>query len=111
MSEIRTNHSELATIRALREAIARGRLTRREAMLRGGALGLSLPAMIALHGATGGIGALAAQDATPAPVTGGTLKLGVQADPAELDPHLTQLTAAWHVIEHVYENLVTTDET
>lgn len=111
MSEIRTNRSELTTIRELREAIARGRLTRREAMLRGGALGLSLPAMIALHGATGGIGALAAQDATPEPATGGTLKLGVQADPAELDPHLTQLTAAWHVIEHVYENLVTTDET
>ncbi len=44
-------------------------------------------------------------------MTGGTLKLGVQADPAELDPHKTSLTAAWHVIEHVYETLVTTDET
>jgi peptide/nickel transport system substrate-binding protein len=103
----------MATVRALREAIARGRLTRREAMLRGGALGLSLPAMISLHGMTGGIGvaAAAAQDATPEPVTGGTLKLGVQADPAELDPHKTSLTAAWHVIEHVYETLVTTDQT
>ena len=111
MSKVRTNRSEMATVRALRDAIARGRLTRREAILRGGALGLSLPAMIALHGATGGVGALAAQDATPEPVTGGTLKLGVQADPAELDPHKTSLTAAWHVIEHVYETLVTTDET
>lgn len=111
MSEIRTNRSELATVRALRIAISRGRLTRREAILRGGALGLSLPAMIALHGATGGIGAFAAQDATPEAVAGGTLTLGVQADPAELDPHKTSLTAAWHVIEHVYDTLVTTDET
>ncbi len=60
MSKVRTNRSEMATVRALRDAIARGRLTRREAILRGGALGLSLPAMIALHGATGGVGALAA---------------------------------------------------
>lgn len=109
MTEVRTNRSEMATVRALSTAIARGRLTRREAILRGGALGLSLPAMIALHGMTGSVAA--AQGATPAPTAGGTLKLGVQADPAELDPHKTSLTAAWHVIEHVYDTLVTTDET
>jgi peptide/nickel transport system substrate-binding protein len=103
----------MQVVRQLGDAIRSGRLTRREAMLRGGALGLSLPAMMALHGMTGGIGVSAAarQDATPEPVSGGTLKLGVQADPAELDPHKTSLTAAWHVIEHVYDTLVTTDET
>ncbi len=113
MSKVRTNSSEVRRIGALHDAVRRGRLTRREAILRGGALGLSLPAMVALHSMTGGIGASAAarQDATPEPVTGGELHLGVQADPAELDPHKTSLTAAWHVIEHVYENLVTTDET
>ncbi len=42
---------------------------------------------------------------------GGTLRVGLSADPAELDPHLTSLTAAWHVIEHVYETLVSYDET
>jgi peptide/nickel transport system substrate-binding protein len=113
MSDIRTNRSELGAVRQLSAAIRQGRLTRREAILRGGALGLSLPAMMALHSMAGGIGVAAAtrQDATPEPVAGGTLKLGVQADPAELDPHKTSLTAAWHVIEHVYETLVTTDET
>jgi peptide/nickel transport system substrate-binding protein len=38
--------------------------------------------------------------------SGGTLKVGLQADPAELDPHKTSLTAAWHVIEHIYDGLV-----
>jgi peptide/nickel transport system substrate-binding protein len=72
-----------------------------------------MPSMLALHSLTGGVGAAAAarQDASPEPVVGGTLRLGVQADPAELDPHKTSLTAAWHVIEHVYDTLVTTDET
>ena len=113
MSGIRSNGSEMQTVRRLNRAIQRGRLTRREAMLRGGALGLSLPAMMSLHGLSGGMGVSAAarQDVTSEPVAGGTLRLGVQADPAELDPHKTSLTAAWHVIEHVYETLVTTDET
>lgn len=113
MSSVRSNGAEMQMVRRLNNAISKGRLTRREAMLRGGALGLSLPAMMSLHGMTGGIGVSAAarQDATPEPVAGGTLRLGVQADPAELDPHKTSLTAAWHVIEHVYETLVTTDET
>ena len=35
--------------------------------------------------------------------------MGLQADPAELDPHKTSLTAAWHVIEHVYNGLVATN--
>lgn len=113
MADIRSNGSELLKVRRLHEAVRRGRLTRRQAILRGGALGLSVPAMMSLHSLTGGIGASAAsrQDASPEPVAGGTLRLGVQADPAELDPHKTSLTAAWHVIEHVYETLVTTDET
>lgn len=113
MAKVRTNQMEMNDVQRLGNALRRGRLTRREAMLRGGALGLTLPSMMALHQMSGGIGVSAAtsQDATPEPVPGGTLKIGLQADPAELDPHKTSLTAAWHVIEHVYENLVTTDET
>src|SRR5690625_3681876 len=105
MAAIRSNGSELMTLRRLGEAARRGRITRREAILRGGALGLSLPAMMALHSMTGPIGAMAAsrQDDGAEPVAGGTLNLAVQADPAELDPHKTSLTAAWHVIEHVYD--------
>ncbi len=111
MSTIRSNGSEFQKVRRLADAIRSGRLTRREAMVRGGALGLSLPAMMSLHGMGGGIGVSAAARQDGDPVAGGTLRLGVQADPAELDPHKTSLTAAWHVIEHVYDTLVTTDET
>src|SRR5665811_648083 len=113
MSRFRSVGPERTDVQRLARAIRGGRLTRREAMLRGGALGLSLPSLMALHGLGGiaGVSAAARQEATPEPVAGGTLKLGVQADPAELDPHKTSLTAAWHVIEHVYETLVTTDET
>jgi peptide/nickel transport system substrate-binding protein len=41
------------------------------------------------------------------PVRGGTLKVGVQADPVGLDPHLSVLDAADLVLELVYEGLVT----
>jgi len=97
------------TIQSLVSDITHGRMTRREALLRGAAAGLAMPALAAIGG-VGPIGA-AAQDATPAAdvVTGGVLRVGLSADPAELDPHLTNLTAAWHVIEHVYETLVTYD--
>src|SRR6185312_8200025 len=52
-----------------------------------------------------------AQEATPAetPVTGGTLRVGVQGDPSELDPHLTVLNAAGVVIDLVYDGLVKED--
>ena len=97
------------TLQSLVSDITHGRLTRREALLRGAAAGLAMPALAAI----GGVGVASAQDATPAAdvVTGGTLRVGLSADPAELDPHLTSLTAAWHVIEHVYETLVSYDET
>lgn len=111
MTRIRSIGSEQAAAQRLARAIRHGRLTRREAMLRAGALGFSIPSMMALHGLTGvtGVSAASRQDAEP--VAGGTLTLGVTADPAELDPHKTSLTAAWHVIEHVYDTLVTTDQT
>ncbi len=104
-----TNQSE--TMWRLARQVMDGTLTRRQAMQRGAALGLSLPAMMALGAVGNRPRAAAAQDATPAgePVRGGTLRVGLSADPAELDPHLTSLTAAWHVIEFVYNTLVTTN--
>lgn len=54
-------------------------------------------------------GRAAAQEASPAPVTGGTLRIGVQGDPTNLDPHLTVLAAAGVVIELAYEGLVAVD--
>jgi len=40
---------------------------------------------------------------------GGTLKIGLQADPVALDPHSTSLTATNHIVEHIYGRLVTID--
>lgn len=95
MSRVSTSASQGNTVQSLVNDIKRGRLTRREALLRGGALGLSMPAMFALSSAgSSGFRSAAAQEASPEPTTGGTLRVGLQADPAELDPHLTSLTAA-----------------
>lgn len=113
MSRTRSIGTEQSDVQRLARAIRSGQLTRRQAMLRGCALGLSLPSIMALNGLASVTGVSASSLQTPVaePVAGGTLTLGVQADPAELDPHMTSLTAAWHVLEHVYETLVTTDET
>ncbi|MFT4039896.1 MAG: ABC transporter substrate-binding protein [Thermomicrobiales bacterium] len=46
---------------------------------------------------------VAAQDATP--VAGGTLKVGLQADPTALDAQKQNLTAIWHVAEQIYQGL------
>src|SRR5690606_18508552 len=77
------------------------------AIQRGTAVGLGAASLMAL----GAMPIASAQDATPDPDAkpGGTLRVGLSADPAELDPHKTNLTAAWHVIEHVYNGLVTTN--
>lgn len=128
MSMHGSDASQVELLRSLTRDIMQGRLSRRDAMLRGAALGLGASALMALGG-----GVAFAQSGTPeaspeaspaaspaasAPVveaaptadpnakTGGTLKAGLQADPAELDPHKTSLTAAWHVIEHIYDGLV-----
>src|SRR5690606_22505715 len=44
-----------------------------------------------------------AQDATP--VSGGILKVGLQADPTGLDAQTQNLTAIWHVAEQIYQGL------
>jgi peptide/nickel transport system substrate-binding protein len=44
--------------------------------------------------------------AAAAPKSGGTLKVGLQADPTSLDPQKTNLTAAFHVTEQIYSRLV-----
>jgi len=81
------------------------------------ASGLSRRDLVAVSAATlaaAGMGsAVHAQDAaTPAgtPQTGGTLRVGVQGDPSELDPHLTVLNAAGVAIDLVYDGLVKEDD-
>lgn len=79
-----------------------GQVNRRNFTLAGAGLALA-PMMIGR--------AAFAQDATPAgdPVSGGTLRVGVQGDPTNLDPHLTVLAAAGVVIELLYDGLVQVD--
>ena len=60
-----------------------------------------LGAAIALPAAPG-----LAQGATPEPVRGGTLRVGVVGDPTELDPALSNLSATIQVVDLVYEGLV-----
>jgi peptide/nickel transport system substrate-binding protein len=108
MAQFRPDGSSIETVQSLTRLVTRGRLSRREALIRGAALGLSAPAMLALSGAISTRPAFA-QEASPEPVSGGTLRVGLQADPAQLDPALTSLTAAWHIIEHVYEALLSYD--
>jgi hypothetical protein len=67
-----------------------GKVSRRDMMKRATALGLSASAVstlslaaIAIPG-TGSI--VSAQDATPEPVAGGVLRMGMQADPTAFDP-------------------------
>ena len=46
-----------------------------------------------------------AQDATPVPVGGGTLRMGMQGDPSAFDFQTNSLTAIWKVVEHIYDGL------
>lgn len=91
----------------LADQVSRGTLSRRDAIKRGTAIGLGTASLLAL----GAMPMASAQTAGPNPnaKSGGTLRVGLQADPAELDPAKTTLTAAWHVIEHVYNTLVGTN--
>ncbi len=109
MKNASTTRSQADEVRSLAKDVMAGKLTRRDALVRGAALGLSAPAMMAL-GSVGNVPMRAAAQDAGEPKPGGTLRVGLSADPAELDPHRTRLTAAWHVIEHVYNTLVTTNE-
>lgn len=85
--------------------VSEGTISRRAAIQRGAAVGLGAASLMAL----GAMPIVSAQDDEGDPKPGGILRVGLTADPAELDPHKTNLTAAWHVIEHVYNGLVTTN--
>ena len=45
------------------------------------------------------------ETADPSAKVGGTLRVGMQADPSALDPHKQSLTALWHVVEHIYSRI------
>jgi peptide/nickel transport system substrate-binding protein len=74
-------------------------LNRRTLLSGAAALGLTAPVFGTVPHAT----AAALQDATPQ--AGGILRVGLQSDPTALDPQKQNLTAIWHVIEHIYNGL------
>jgi peptide/nickel transport system substrate-binding protein len=41
--------------------------------------------------------------------SGGTLRLGMQTDPVNLDPHVTTATSTRNQLENVYDTLVSVD--
>lgn len=93
----------------LLNGVLMGRVSRREMMKRATALGLSASAVSTLSLAAlavpGTASIVSAQDATPEPVAGGVLRMGMQADPTAFDPQKTSATAIWRVVEHVYDTL------
>ncbi|MFN8590402.1 MAG: ABC transporter substrate-binding protein [Thermomicrobiales bacterium] len=83
-----------------RKSECTGTLTRRQVVAGAAGLGLATPLLL------GGRSAAAAprrQDG--APKSGGTLKVGLQADPTALDPQKQSLTAIWHAVEQIYNGL------
>jgi peptide/nickel transport system substrate-binding protein len=78
------------------------KLDRRQLVAGAAGLGLAAPF---LGRDVSALAAPSRQDATPTPTSGGILKVGLQSDPTALDPQKQNLTAIWHVIEHIYEGL------
>ena len=85
-----------------RAGLFSSRFSRRRALQGAGAMGLA--AAVAPVISPRAFAAPLAQDA--APKSGGTLTVGLQADPTALDAQKQSLTAIWHVVEHMYEGLV-----
>src|SRR4051794_24097130 len=101
--------TEERAYRELLQGVLSGGIFRREMMKRAAALGLGASAISTLSLAAiavPGTGSLvSAQDATPAPVSGGTLTAGLQADPSAFDFQTNSLTAIWKVDEHIFDGL------
>jgi peptide/nickel transport system substrate-binding protein len=101
--------SDQSAYKDLLHEVLAGRVSRREMMKRAAALGLSASAVSTLSMAAvavPGLGSVAsAQEATPAPVAGGTLRMGMQADPTQFDPQKLSATAIWRAIENMYDTL------
>ena len=96
-----------------RDALA-GRLTRREILRRGAALGLSAPLIAALLAACGGSaatptaagGASGGSAAKPAGKPGGELVFGINLEPDNLDPAVTPFAVSHTVMMNIYDPLV-----
>ncbi|CAN5523581.1 ABC transporter substrate-binding protein [soil metagenome] len=80
-----------------------GKLTRRQTIGRAAVAGAAATGAFAMTPTFRPAQRSLAQDAEPKP--GGILRMGMQSDPGALDTQLQSLTAAWHVVEHIYSRL------
>ncbi len=80
-----------------------GKLTRRQTVGRAAVAGAAAAGAFAMTPTIRPAQRSLAQDAEPRP--GGILRMGMQSDPGALDTQLQSLTAAWHVVEHIYSRL------
>jgi peptide/nickel transport system substrate-binding protein len=88
------------------DGVLRGTVTRRELMQRAAALGVAVPAVLAMHAVPD---AVAAPRAQAEPKLGGTLTAIVVDDPKFLDIHVTQLAQSRNMMASVYETLTYID--
>src|SRR3954469_18563797 len=109
MSKGSKDLSENRQYRDLLNGVLTGQISRRDMMKRAAALGLGASALATLSLAAtavpGSVSLVSAQDATPEPVSGGILRVGLQADPAAFDPQVSGATAIWRVVEHIYDTV------
>lgn len=88
------------------DGVLRGTVTRRELMQRAAVLGVTVPAVLAMHAAPD---AVAAPRAQAEPKSGGTLTAIIVDDPKFLDIHVTQLAQSRNMMASVYETLTYID--
>jgi peptide/nickel transport system substrate-binding protein len=105
-----TTVSEERAFHDLLNGVLTGQVSRRDMFKRAAVLGLGASALSTLGLAANivpGTGSLVyAQDATPEPVSGGVLRVGLQADPGAFDAQVSSATALWRVAEHIFDTLV-----
>jgi peptide/nickel transport system substrate-binding protein len=99
---MRKASSEKENVMTRANHVRLGKFDRRQLVSAAAGLGMAAPF---LGRASSAFASPSRQDATPTPKPGGTLKVGLQADPTALDPQKQNLTAIWHIIEHIYNGL------
>ena len=95
------------------DGVLSGRVNRRELVQRAAALGITIPGVLLARAAPDAMAAprvtARAQDATPTPKAGGSLRAIIVDDPNFLDPLVTQLAQVRQTMTSVYDTLTYLD--
>jgi peptide/nickel transport system substrate-binding protein len=98
-------------VHTLVQDVLAGRINRRELLLKAAAMGIVVPGVLAMQAAADVSAAPRAQDASPTPISGGTLTAIIVDDPKFLDIHVTQLAQSRNMMASIYEALTYVDLT